>query len=191
MLEVSEHSNPRARLSNNTMQLPAFDVAQDTQTKQKWLETLKSKTSLDGGQAVALCENLNRRMAFTQGPPGTGKTYLGVAIAKVILSSLSSRPKPILVVCLTNHALDSFLEDLRKSGIVRLARLGGGSKEDWTKPYLVKEQSSKLKRTQIENHNLMFTKIRLDSKHIYEYAMTGHTNSWQLLPLTVSDGVKR
>ena len=31
-------------------------------------------TTLDRGQATALCENLCRGLAFTQGPPGTGKT---------------------------------------------------------------------------------------------------------------------
>ncbi|KAL8982515.1 MAG: hypothetical protein Q9177_005248, partial [Variospora cf. flavescens] len=90
-------------------------------------------TTLDQGQAIALCENLSRGLAFTQGPPGTGKTFLGVSLAKVILESMPKRP--ILVACMTNHALDNFLGDLIDQGITKVARLGNGSKEDWTGKY--------------------------------------------------------
>ncbi|KAL9018263.1 MAG: hypothetical protein Q9185_004429 [Variospora sp. 1 TL-2023] len=90
-------------------------------------------TTLDQGQAIALCENLSRGLAFTQGPPGTGKTFLGVSLAKVILESMPKRP--ILVACMTNHALDNFLSDLIDQGITKVARLGNGSKEDWTGKY--------------------------------------------------------
>ena len=38
------------------------------------LHTLESKTTLDKGQAKALYEMLNRKLAFTQGPPGTGQS---------------------------------------------------------------------------------------------------------------------
>ncbi|KAI4195063.1 MAG: hypothetical protein LQ346_003535 [Caloplaca aetnensis] len=93
------------------------------------IENICSTTTLDRGQATALCENLSRGLAFTQGPPGTGKTYLGVSLAKVILRHVPN--KPILVACMTNHALDNFLGDLVKEGITKVARLGNGSKEDW------------------------------------------------------------
>ncbi|KAI4208324.1 MAG: hypothetical protein LQ348_000248 [Seirophora lacunosa] len=97
------------------------------------IEDICSATTLDQGQAAALCENLSRGLAFTQGPPGTGKTFLGVSLAKVILEHM---PKtPILVACMTNHALDNFLGDLIGQGITRVARLGNGSKEDWTGKY--------------------------------------------------------
>jgi len=48
---------------------------QNQQAKQSLLDTLRRETTLDEGQAMALCENLCRGLAFTQGPPGTGKTY--------------------------------------------------------------------------------------------------------------------
>lgn len=48
---------------------------QNEQAKQSLLDTLRRETTLDEGQALALCENLCRGLAFTQGPPGTGKTY--------------------------------------------------------------------------------------------------------------------
>ena len=46
--------------------------------------------------------------------------------------SSSSPSRPILVVCLTNHALDSFLDGLREAGVQKLVRIGNGSHEDWT-----------------------------------------------------------
>lgn len=145
------------------LHLPAFRPGEQNQVQERWLQELRNKTTLDEGQALALCENLNRDLAFTQGPPGTGKTYLGVSLAKVILASQSkATPKPILTVCTTNHALDSFLQDLLKDGVVNVARLGGGSREEWTKPYLLRELSSRLKRTQIEQSILSTSRLRLE-----------------------------
>ncbi|KAL8724644.1 MAG: hypothetical protein Q9166_007834 [cf. Caloplaca sp. 2 TL-2023] len=97
------------------------------------IEDVCSSTTLDHGQATALCESLSRGLAFTQGPPGTGKTFLGVSLAKVILKHAPQ--KPILVACMTNHALDNFLGDLLKQGITKIARIGSGSKEEWTNKY--------------------------------------------------------
>ncbi|EXJ87672.1 hypothetical protein A1O1_04596 [Capronia coronata CBS 617.96] len=95
------------------------------------LHRLKQETMLDDGQATALRDCLMREFALTQGPPGCGKTFLGVQLAKTLLES---RPnlKPLLLVCLTNHALDSFLADLRDAGVKNLLRIGSGSKQEWT-----------------------------------------------------------
>ncbi|KAI9870942.1 MAG: hypothetical protein M1830_003607 [Pleopsidium flavum] len=145
------------------LHLPAFNAADNSDLQNIWLKELGQRTTLDEGQAVALCENLNRGLAFTQGPPGTGKTYLGAALAQVILASQSkATPKPILTVCMTNHALDSFLEDLIKDGITKVARLGGGSKEEWTKSHLLRGLSSKMKLTQIERNNIRSGRVRLE-----------------------------
>lgn len=145
--------------------LPAFNTIENSDVQRIWLQELREKTTLDEGQAIALCENLNRGLAFTQGPPGTGKTYLGAALAQVILASQSkATQKPILTVCMTNHALDSFLEDLLKDGITKVARLGGGSKEDWTKSHLLRGLSSKMKLTQIELNNLRSRRLRLECR---------------------------
>jgi hypothetical protein len=97
------------------------------------VDVLLDQTTLDRGQAAALIACLNRGLAFTQGPPGTGKTYLGVALVKAILASRPENEKwPIVVACMTNHALDSFLKDLYNQGVQSLVRLGAGSKEKWT-----------------------------------------------------------
>jgi hypothetical protein len=98
------------------------------------LNAVLGQTMLDHGQATALLACLNKRLAFTQGPPGTGKTYLGVALVKAILASRPENGKwPIVVACMTNHALDSFLKDLYDQGVHNIVRLGASSKQKWTK----------------------------------------------------------
>ena len=118
------------------------------------VKTLGRSTTLDSGQSIALCESLCRGLAFTQGPPGTGKTYLGVSLAKVIISSRLKSPKPILCVTQTNHALDGYLHDLLNAGVTKIARLGRGSKEDWTTPYELRMLARKMKLTTIERSTL-------------------------------------
>lgn len=65
---------------------------------------------------------------------GTGKTYVGVQIVRLMLANtrtsagqpgLQPVVGPLLLVCKTNHALDSFLEDLFAAGITNLTRVGG------------------------------------------------------------------
>lgn len=83
--------------------------------------------------------------ASIRGPPGTGKTYVGVQIVRCLLHNTrnsdapaggegASKPDvgPILCVCLTNHALDQFLEALLDAGVAApgcgaLVRFGGRS----------------------------------------------------------------
>ncbi|MCJ1250969.1 hypothetical protein MMC30_008199 [Trapelia coarctata] len=126
------------------------------------LEELKSKTTLDQGQAVALYESLSRELAMTQGPPGTGKTFLGVSLTRVILDSQEkSHPKPILVAAQTNRACDDFLKDVMEKGM-KIARLGGGSKEDWIIPYTLHPLCGKMKMTQMEGANAYSARLPLE-----------------------------
>lgn len=132
------------------------DFLSNDQLQSQFIETLCQETTLDHGQAYALCENLCRGLAFTQGPPGTGKSFLGSSLIRVLLASRSPfQQKPILVVCMTNHALDSFLDDLRKLGVPRLVRLGGNSKESWTKEIQISTVSRNMKRTTFERSSLV------------------------------------
>ena len=50
------------------------DLLSSEQALMHSIDKLCESTTLDRGQATALCENLCRGLAFTQGPPGTGKT---------------------------------------------------------------------------------------------------------------------
>ena len=127
------------------------------------LQDLMIRTSLDQGQAKALYENLNRGLALTQGPPGTGKTYLGVALAQVILASQSQTgPKPILVASQTNRACDDFLLDSMKKGITKIARLGSNSKEERIKPYFLRELTGNMMLTGMERHKTSEARRQVD-----------------------------
>lgn len=57
-----------------SLNLNPQEYLQSQQVQQSIHESLCLQTTLDDGQATALCENLSRGLAFTQGPPGTGKT---------------------------------------------------------------------------------------------------------------------
>lgn len=123
------------------------------------VEDICSATTLDPGQATALCENLSRGLAFTQGPPGTGKTFLGVSLAKVILQHMPK--KPILVACMTNHALDNFLGDLLAQGISKIARLGNASKESWTGKLTLRSLREGIQKTCAENATIKKARNRV------------------------------
>ena len=62
-------------------------------------------------------------MPLIQGPPGTGKTYLALKLVQVLIANQAAQG-PILVECLTNHALDQFLEGLVAMGIQGIIRVG-------------------------------------------------------------------
>ncbi|KAL8985533.1 MAG: hypothetical protein Q9205_000792 [Flavoplaca limonia] len=131
-----------------------------------------STTTLDHGQATALCENLSRGLAFTQGPPGTGKTFLGVSLAKVILKHAPR--KPILVACVTNHALDNFLGDLVKQGITKIARIGSGSKEEWIDKYTLPSIRKKFDK----GDKSMAQKTRKDKAYNAVQSLWNQGTSW-------------
>ncbi|KAL3693267.1 hypothetical protein R1sor_006918 [Riccia sorocarpa] len=108
-------------------------------------------SSLDQAQLQALKHGLTKELAIIQGPPGTGKTFLGLLLVRLLLVNFKpaehstdifgrkmqpvlsinekkyGRKGPILVICMTNHALDQFLEGIFKfeSSIIRI---GGRSK---------------------------------------------------------------
>ena len=85
-------------------------------------------------QKNAFIHTFQNRVAMIQGPPGTGKTHIGVAIAETIILA-SNKSCSILVVCHTNHALDSFLEGLLDAGIKGIVRVGGRSKSNRLSEY--------------------------------------------------------
>lgn len=136
------------------------------------LHHLAHYTTLDAGQARALCSSLSRELAFTQGPPGCGKTYLGIALARVLLASRPAESKrPLLIVCRTNHALDSFLAGLRDAGVSTLLRVGGASREEWTNTINLREVARKKIRGRVKNNELR----SLDKEQNKNF---GHLEAW-------------
>ena len=86
---------------------------------------------LDESQTLAMKHILKNSVSLIQGPPGTGKSYVGVKAAQIFHKALHERnhAEPILVVCLTNHALDQFLEDILPH-MPNLLRFGGNSRTE-------------------------------------------------------------
>ncbi len=76
------------------------------------------EVELDRSQLEAIQMALTQEVAVVQGPPGTGKTYIGLKIVEALLQNRhiwdKQRESPIFVMCLTNHALDQFLEGIMK-----------------------------------------------------------------------------
>lgn len=65
-----------AAACSRSLTLRPKELVSDNEAKMIAIDKLCQETTLDRGQATALCENLCRGFAFTQGPPGTGKTYV-------------------------------------------------------------------------------------------------------------------
>ena len=101
-------------------------------------------TRLDASQCQALKSSLTQRITMVQGPPGCGKTFVGVRVARLLLSMTSAAEAileerrsdstadvsldndgPMLVVTYKNVALDDFLDDCNKIWPTGVARLGG------------------------------------------------------------------
>lgn len=80
-----------------------------------------TELELDDQQLEAFKIALTKKIAVIQGPPGTGKTFMGVKMVNAFLYNVPM--KPIIVCCLTNHALDQFLERILKFN-EKVIRLG-------------------------------------------------------------------
>ncbi|KAL3847673.1 hypothetical protein ACJMK2_018572 [Sinanodonta woodiana] len=100
-------------------------------------------------QYESLISALTKEFVIIQGPPGTGKTYIGLKIVKALLynqdvwqidpNDRNSDPRPMLVVCYTNHALDQFLEGIIHFYKGKIVRVGSRSSSDVTKSCSIKE----------------------------------------------------
>ena len=128
-------------------------------------------TELDPSQLAALQMALTQEISVIQGPPGTGKTYIGLKIMEALLmnrhiwnpasveqklncrvtSRFNATPNlssPILVMCLTNHALDQFLEgilDMHEGKDLKLIRIGGRSKSEKVQACNLKDYKKSLR----------------------------------------------
>ena len=100
---------------------------------------------LDSSQLLAVHKCLRYRIALIQGPPGTGKTHVGTIIANLILQNLQPQSQ-ILVVCYTNHALDSFIESILKY-TDDVVRIGGRCKNEEVKKKRLENKTKFSNRT--------------------------------------------
>ncbi|KAK3584661.1 hypothetical protein CHS0354_001241 [Potamilus streckersoni] len=103
---------------------------------------------LNQSQHDAVISALTKEFVIIQGPPGTGKTYIGLKIVKALLYNRylwsknpndgSRDPRPMLVVCYTNHALDQFLEGIKKFYEGDVVRVGSQSSSDVMNKYSIR-----------------------------------------------------
>ncbi|XP_047195262.1 NFX1-type zinc finger-containing protein 1 [Hippoglossus stenolepis] len=119
----------------------------------------REELGLDESQLSAVQLALTKELAIIQGPPGTGKTYVGLKIARALLTNphlwSESGRGTILVVCFTNHALDQFLEGIHKFLKKGIVRVGGRSNSEILKPFNLREL-----RHSVNIRNLMPSHLR-------------------------------
>ena len=87
------------------------------------------KSICNPSQIKAIQLALSNQVSLIQGPPGTGKSYVGTILAKILVSSnlMQKKSPPLVVICYTNQALDTFLENLLDF-TPKIVRIGGRSK---------------------------------------------------------------
>ena len=98
----------------------------------KIYEPININLSLDSSQLDAINKSLSNKISLIQGPPGTGKTYVGIVLVRALLQIEPNAQ--ILIVSYTNHALDSFLEEIIKY-TQSIVRIGGRCNNEIVKNY--------------------------------------------------------
>ncbi|KAJ3374512.1 hypothetical protein GGF31_007290 [Allomyces arbusculus] len=104
-------------------------VPTDTTSHAQVRRDLVVQSTLDASQASALLGALSSEVCCIQGPPGTGKSFLGVKFVEAVHKLNDPTLFPIVVICYTNHALDTFLTDLITAGIKSIVRVGSKPNE--------------------------------------------------------------
>ncbi|XP_032455825.1 NFX1-type zinc finger-containing protein 1-like isoform X2 [Nasonia vitripennis] len=97
--------------------------------------------NMDETQLNAFRSALTQEFSLIQGPPGTGKTFIALEIVGTLLNNQDywKNYGPIVVICLTNHALDQFLEGVLKY-TKKVVRVGSRSQNEALKPYTLMER---------------------------------------------------
>ena len=101
-------------------------------------------------QMAAIRMGLEHSIGLIQGPPGTGKSYVGTLLAKILMANTV---KPIVVVCYTNHSLDTFLESLIRH-TAKIVRIGGRSKSQRLEPFNLGNIKRHMKHTMTRNSKI-------------------------------------
>ena len=125
LLHEQKETKDEIEINSGKNSISLHDFLSLDATKEKNLRVNESQ--LKSIQAV-----FNQRINLIQGPPGTGKSYVGKLLLNILLKNrklYESQPSPILLVCYTNRALDSFLEDMLDV-TNKIIRIGGRSKSE-------------------------------------------------------------
>ncbi|PWN39120.1 P-loop containing nucleoside triphosphate hydrolase protein [Ceraceosorus guamensis] len=145
---------------------------------------------LDASQMTALLSTLDTQVSLIQGPPGTGKSYTGVHLLSTLLDSGIS---PILVVCVTNHALDRFLNDLHGHGISSLVRLGSRSQHDTISQFNLDTLCEAVPRARSGEYARAFKNIKETEQSMLDAAKVASRTHWnyKLLQELLEDNYPR
>ena len=114
----------------------------------------------DKSQLNAIRNSLINKIALIQGPPGTGKTHVGTILTDIILQNMNDDSQ-ILVICFTNHALDSFIENILKF-TDSVVRIGGRCQNEKVAEYILdnkKKYSSNNYRITVNNLDTLGEKM--------------------------------
>ncbi|KAF4525721.1 hypothetical protein B566_EDAN011898 [Ephemera danica] len=141
------HWNP---VRYTLMQVSGFNLEMNVLDKYTWPSA--QKLGLHNVQYDALQAALTKELVVIQGPPGTGKTFIGLKIAEILVGNkaAASRTTPILVIALTNHALDQFLVGMLKF-TDEIIRIGGQSKCPELSTYNLKNKRSRVQSNEVRN----------------------------------------
>ncbi|XP_056130189.1 NFX1-type zinc finger-containing protein 1 [Lampris incognitus] len=150
----------------------------------------KEELGLDESQMKALQLALTKELAIIQGPPGTGKTFVGLKIAKAMLTNHNLfKNTPVLVVCYTNHALDQFLEGIHRFLPEGIVRVGGRSNSEVLKPFNLREifRSSKFKLPKHIRHaySEVYKQMLQEEQHLHTLITKMQISQRGLLQATV------
>ncbi|XP_029345817.1 NFX1-type zinc finger-containing protein 1 [Acyrthosiphon pisum] len=165
---LKEISYPSYLASNSiyTINGITFDILQNDQWPSAEI------LNMDINQYEAFKGALTKEFVMIQGPPGTGKTYIGLEILKIIIENMYDTNKikhPIMVVCMTNHALDQFLEGIWK--ITRnISRFGRGTKSDILVNYIPNmsvARKDECANIYVDAKRNVKTSIQKENEHLY------------------------
>ncbi|CDW91038.1 UNKNOWN [Stylonychia lemnae] len=132
-----------------------FQQFENSNKRLNFLEAINQsikKANFDQNQANALNTCMFKELAIIQGPPGTGKTYVGEHFVRILMETKQFWKKdkgPILLVCYTNHALDQFL-NLIKKYTKNFVRIGGRSQDESLKNHSIQQF--------IKNNNVKYSR---------------------------------
>lgn len=155
-----------ARNSIYTINGITFDILQND----KWPSA--EILDMDINQYEAFKGALTKEFVMIQGPPGTGKTYIGLEIVKIIIENMYDTNKikhPIMVVCMTNHALDQFLEGVWKI-TKNISRFGHGTKSDILVNYIPKmsvARKDECTDIYVDARRNVKTSIQKENEHLF------------------------
>ncbi|CUE74577.1 Hypothetical protein, putative [Bodo saltans] len=118
------------RVGLDVLDKGAWDLCSEWSSELEAQLAAKGNTfhTIDTTQRDALQHIFSHSVAVVQGTPGTGKTFIGAKFVQIIMQNIARIDcGPIVCICLTNHAIDAFLEQMltfeKKESIVRLGTM--------------------------------------------------------------------